>query len=56
MDTDATRPSITGRDAVVSAPGPRARGETTVCVNEACSITTAMRAAGTRRLSASPGA
>ncbi|MFD1932961.1 MULTISPECIES: NAD(P)-dependent oxidoreductase [Nonomuraea] len=50
MDPDAIRASLTGRDAVVSALGPRAKAEATVCADGARSIITAMRAAGTRRL------
>ncbi|GAA2719127.1 SDR family oxidoreductase [Actinocorallia aurantiaca] len=50
MDSAVIGPALTGRDAVVSALGPRGKGETTVCSDGARSISTAMRAAGGRRL------
>jgi Putative NADH-flavin reductase len=50
MDPDAITDAVAGRDAVVSALGPRSRGETSVCSDGARAIITAMRAAGTRRL------
>ncbi|WP_371786207.1 NAD(P)-dependent oxidoreductase [Streptosporangium subroseum] len=50
MDADAIISSVTGRDAVVSALGPRPGGGGSVCADGARAIITAMRAAGTRRL------
>ncbi|MFD2768089.1 NAD(P)-dependent oxidoreductase [Micromonospora eburnea] len=50
MNPDAIRPAVTGQDAVVSALGPRARTNASVCADGASAIITAMRAAGTRRL------
>jgi putative NADH-flavin reductase len=50
MDPDAIMKSVAGRDAVVSALGPRSRGHTRVCSGGAQAITTAMHATGTRRL------
>ncbi|GGZ28251.1 NADH-flavin reductase [Streptomyces poonensis] len=50
MDPEAIRESVAGRDAVVSALGPRSKGDTSVCGDGARAIITAMRATGTRRL------
>jgi putative NADH-flavin reductase len=50
MDPDAIWPALTGRHAVVSALGPRARTDASVCADGARAIITAMRAAGVRRL------
>ncbi|MFY1701387.1 NAD(P)-dependent oxidoreductase [Micromonospora sp. WMMA1923] len=50
MDPDAISASVTGADAVVSTLGARARTDTTVCADGARAISTAMRAAGARRL------
>jgi len=50
MDPDAIRPALTGRDAVISALGPRARTDGSVCADGARAIITAMAAAGARRL------
>ncbi|WP_106396812.1 NAD(P)-dependent oxidoreductase [Actinocorallia populi] len=50
MDPAAIGAALTGRDAVVSALGPRGKGETTVCSDGARSIITAMRSTGGRRL------
>lgn len=50
MDPAAIKSAVDGQDAVVSALGPRSRGETTVCSSGARAIITAMRAAGARRL------
>jgi putative NADH-flavin reductase len=51
MDAQAIMSSVTGRDAVVSALGPRPGSEGgSVCADGARAIITAMRAAGTRRL------
>ena len=56
MDPAAIRSAVTGRDAVVSAIGPSRRPEekktraAPVCTASARSITTAMQAAGSRRL------
>jgi putative NADH-flavin reductase len=50
MDAEAIISSVTGRDAVVSALGPRPGGGGSVCADGARAIITAMRAAGTRRL------
>jgi putative NADH-flavin reductase len=52
MDPGSITGAVTGRDAVVSAIGPRGsvRAPTTVCADSARSIVTAMQAAGSRRL------
>ncbi|MGI5524448.1 NAD(P)-dependent oxidoreductase [Micromonospora sp. CA-259024] len=50
MDPDAIAAILTGQDAVVSALGPRARGDVSVCTDGARAIISAMRAAGTHRL------
>jgi putative NADH-flavin reductase len=50
MDAEAIVSSVTGRDAVVSALGPRPGAGGSVCSDGARAIITAMRAAGTRRL------
>ncbi|MDP9796047.1 putative NADH-flavin reductase [Catenuloplanes nepalensis] len=51
MDPDAIGDAISGRDAVVSAMGPReGRAPTTVCADSAAAIVTAMRRHGVRRL------
>ena len=50
MDPDAITPAVAGRDAVLSAMGPRGTGPTTVCSSSARSILTAMERTGTRRL------
>ncbi|MBN6057933.1 SDR family oxidoreductase [Nonomuraea sp. RK-328] len=50
MDPAAIRPAVAGRDAVVSAIGPRGRGPTTVCADATASIIEAMEAEGTDRL------
>ncbi|MFK0259298.1 NAD(P)-dependent oxidoreductase [Streptomyces sp. NPDC090445] len=50
MDPEAITQAVAGQDAVVSALGPRAKGETSVCSDGARAIITAMRARGTRRL------
>ncbi|MEV0197075.1 SDR family oxidoreductase [Nonomuraea sp. NPDC050691] len=50
MDPAAIRPAVAGRDAVVSAIGPRGRGPTTVCADATASIMEAMEAEGVRRL------
>jgi len=52
MDPGSITEAVTGRDAVVSAIGPRGgvRELTTVCADSARSIVTAMQAAGSRRL------
>jgi len=50
MDPDAITPAVTGRDAVLSAMGPRGTGPTTVCSGSTRAILTAMERAGARRL------
>ncbi|WP_433354987.1 NAD(P)-dependent oxidoreductase [Microtetraspora malaysiensis] len=50
MVAEAVVDSVTGRDAVVSALGPRPGGSDSVCADGARAIISAMRAAGTRRL------
>ncbi|MGE5292704.1 MAG: NAD(P)-dependent oxidoreductase [Micromonosporaceae bacterium] len=52
MDPGSITGAVTGRDAVVSAIGPRTppREPTTVCADSARSIVTAMQTAGSRRL------
>lgn len=50
MDPASIQPALADADAVVSALGPRGRGPTTVCSAGTASITTAMAAAGVRRL------
>lgn len=51
MDPDAIGGAISGRDAVISAMGPReGRAPTTVCADSAAAIVTAMRRSGVRRL------
>ena len=50
FDPAALGPAIEGRDAVISAMGPRGRGPTTVCRDSAAAITKAMAGAGVSRL------
>ncbi|MEO3785231.1 SDR family oxidoreductase [Actinocorallia sp. B10E7] len=50
MDPAAISASVADRDAVVSALGPRGKGETTVCSDGARSVVTAMRSVRGRRL------
>ncbi|MFI7549356.1 NAD(P)-dependent oxidoreductase [Micromonospora sediminimaris] len=50
MNPEAIRPTVTGRDAIVSALGPRARTDASVCSDGTHAIITAMRAEGIRRL------
>lgn len=50
MDPDAVTSAVVGRDAVLSAMGPRGNGPTTVCSGGIRSILTAMERAGARRL------
>ncbi|GAA2208482.1 SDR family oxidoreductase [Nonomuraea monospora] len=50
MRPGAIEACVSGRDAVVSALGPRGRGGGQVCAQGAQSIITAMRATGARRL------
>ncbi|SEG77683.1 Putative NADH-flavin reductase [Nonomuraea solani] len=50
MDPRAIEEALTGRDAAVSALGPRGRGAGSVCADGARSIITAMRETGLRRL------
>lgn len=50
LDPEAIRPVLAGRHAVVSALGPRARTDGSVCADGARAIITAMRAACVRRL------
>ncbi|NUW43922.1 NAD(P)-dependent oxidoreductase [Nonomuraea rhodomycinica] len=50
MDPAAIGPAVAGRDAVVSAIGPRGRGPTTVCADATASIIEAMTAEEVRRL------
>lgn len=47
---DQLVPAVAGRDAVLTAIGPRGRGPTTVQADTTTSIIAAMRAAGVRRL------
>lgn len=47
---DAAGPAIAGRDAVLTAIGPRGRGPTTVQTDTTRTIVAAMRDAGVRRL------
>lgn len=50
FDPASIAPAVTGRDAVVSALGPRGRGPTTVCRDGTDAIMTAMAEAGVARL------
>jgi len=50
FDGEAIVPAIQGRDAVLSAVGPRPDGPTTVCGDTAAALRWAMREAGVRRL------
>ncbi|MEW2358853.1 SDR family oxidoreductase [Spirillospora sp. NPDC029432] len=50
MDPEAIRPAVAGRDAVISALGPRGRGPTTICTDGIRSIAAACEAAGVRRV------
>ncbi|MDP4504982.1 NAD(P)-dependent oxidoreductase [Nonomuraea turcica] len=50
MDPDAITPAVKGRDAVITAIGPRGRDATTVHADSVASIIKAMRRAGVRRL------
>ncbi|MEV0617401.1 SDR family oxidoreductase [Nonomuraea sp. NPDC050404] len=50
MNADAITATVTGRDAVISALGPRPGTTGSVCADGSRAIITAMRAAGTRRL------
>src|SRR2546430_933815 len=50
FDPAAIEPAISGREAVISALGPRGRGPTTICRDGARSIMVAMVATGVRRL------
>jgi len=50
LDGDSIAPAIKGRDAVLSAVGPRSSGPSTVCSAAAEAITSAMRRTSTRRL------
>ncbi|MER7000549.1 SDR family oxidoreductase [Streptomyces sp. NPDC000410] len=50
MDPEAITEAVAGQDAVVSALGPRAKGDSSVCSDGARAIITAMRATGCRRL------
>jgi putative NADH-flavin reductase len=50
MDAEAIAAAVIGRDAVVSALGPRPGAGGSVCADGARAIITAMRAAATRRL------
>ncbi|RVX40821.1 putative NADH-flavin reductase [Nonomuraea polychroma] len=50
MDPDAITPAVKGRDAVITAIGPRGRGPTTVHSASIASIIEAMRRTGVRRL------
>ncbi|GAA4601553.1 putative NADH-flavin reductase [Actinoplanes octamycinicus] len=49
-DAGAIAAAVAGRDAAISALGPRGRGPTTVCSDGVAAIMTAMRAHGVRRL------
>ncbi|MEU2393401.1 NAD(P)-binding oxidoreductase [Streptomyces sp. NPDC007369] len=50
MDPEAIEEAVAGQDAVVSALGARAKGDTSVCSDGAGAIITAMHTTGTRRL------
>ncbi|GAA3163892.1 SDR family oxidoreductase [Nonomuraea salmonea] len=50
MDPDAIASAVAGRDAVLSAMGPRGTGPTTVCSGSTRAILAAMERTGTRRL------
>ncbi|GHE98950.1 NADH-flavin reductase [Amycolatopsis deserti] len=50
FDPDSLVPAITGREAVLSALGPRDRGPSVICRDGTSSIMTAMATAGVRRL------
>src|SRR5687768_16523378 len=50
MDPAAIAPAVAGRDAVISALGPRPKSTEPVCAPGAESIVAAMRASGARRL------
>lgn len=50
MTPDAIKGALAGQDAAVSALGPRANGDASVCADGARSIMAAMHATGTRRL------
>ncbi|NIH82972.1 NAD(P)-dependent oxidoreductase [Amycolatopsis viridis] len=50
LDPDALVPAISGREAVVSALGPRGRGPSVICRDGTSSIMAAMTTAGVRRL------
>ncbi|MEG3632813.1 NAD(P)-dependent oxidoreductase [Micromonospora palythoicola] len=50
LDPEAIRPAVSGQDAIVSALGPRARTDASVCADGTRAIITAMRAEGIRRL------
>jgi putative NADH-flavin reductase len=47
---DELVPAVSGREAVLSALGPRDRGPTTICRDGTSSIMSAMKTAGVRRL------
>lgn len=49
-DPDALGEAVSGRDAVISALGPRGRGPATICTDGAAAASTAMRRHGVRRL------
>lgn len=51
FDPDAIIPAVEGRDAVISALGPRGRGPTDVCSRGVASIMRSMERAGVKRLS-----
>src|SRR5258706_11752735 len=50
LDGESIAPAVKGRDAVLSAVGPRPGGPTTVCSAAAAAITSAMHQTSTRRL------
>ncbi|MGW4588116.1 NAD(P)-dependent oxidoreductase [Amycolatopsis thermoflava] len=50
FDADSLVPAITGREAVLSALGPRDRGPSVICRDGTRAIMIAMTAAGVRRL------
>ncbi|MFF7098330.1 NAD(P)-dependent oxidoreductase [Streptomyces rubradiris] len=50
MDPEAIKEAVGGKDAVVSALGPRTKGDASVCSDGARALIIAMRATGTRRL------
>ncbi|KAA9164993.1 NAD(P)H-binding protein [Amycolatopsis acidicola] len=50
FDPQALVPAIAGRDAVISALGPRGRGPTVICRDGTSSIMKAMETAGVQRL------